>query len=208
MIVEGVQGEGGILPLERGYLQALRALCDERDWLLMFDEVQAGMGRTGNMFCYQSYGVTPDVAVTAKGIAGGLPLGAVLAGEKCKNVLTAGSHATTFGANPVCCAAALAVLDVIQRELPGVEAKGRYLRQQIEAMGSPFVKGTRGMGLMIGIPLQDIAPAELSRKLVQAGLICITAGADAIRLLPPLNITYEEMDEGLSIMRSVLDGLA
>jgi len=208
VMAEGVQGEGGILPLDGDYLHALRSLCDERDWLLMFDEVQAGMGRTGHMFCYQSYGVSPDVAVTAKGIAGGLPLAAVLAGERCREVFTPGTHATTFGANPVCCAAALTVLDVIEEVLPQVEQKGRYLRDRIEAMHSPFIKGTRGMGLMIGVPLQGVSPAELSRKLVESGLLCITAGSDAVRLLPPLTITYEEMDEGLAILQSVLQSLA
>ena len=207
VMLELVQGEGGVLPLTPAYVRAVSDLCVRNDWLLIIDEVQTGMGRTGKLFCFQNYGVTPDVLTTAKGIAGGLPLGAVFANEKCAGVLTAGTHATTFGANPVCCAAALSVLDILDEALPEVEKKGDYIRQHIEAFNNPYIKGTRGLGLMIGIPVAGIEPAALNRRFIEAGLLCLTAGADAIRLLPPLTITFEEIDRGLAIMQSVLQSL-
>jgi acetylornithine/N-succinyldiaminopimelate aminotransferase len=204
VMFEAVQGEGGVLPLEPEYVRAIGQICRENDWLILCDEVQTGMGRTGTLFAFEQFGIRPNVVTTAKGIAGGLPLGAVLADEKCAGVLTPGTHATTFGANPVCCAAALATIGEIEKALPEVAAKGKTIRSAIEGMGSPYVKGTRGMGLMIGVPVEGIAPAELNRRFIEAGLLCLTAGSDAIRILPPLTITYGEIDRGLEIMRSVL----
>lgn len=207
VMLELVQGEGGVLPLTPAYVRAVRDLCARNDWLLIIDEVQTGMGRTGKLFCFQHYGIAPDVLTTAKGIAGGLPLGAVFANKKCAGVLTPGTHATTFGANPVCCAAALAVLDILGGALPEIEKKGAYIRQHIEAINCPYIKGTRGLGLMIGVPVAGMEPAALNRRFIESGLLCLTAGPDAIRLLPPLTITYEEIDRGLAIMQSVLQSL-
>ncbi|MGI5971461.1 MAG: acetylornithine/succinylornithine family transaminase [Oscillospiraceae bacterium] len=207
VMLEAIQGEGGVLPLDDDFVLGVKRLCGEKDWLLIFDEVQTGVGRTGTLFAFQRYGFLPDAVSFAKGIGGGLPLGGFLVNEKCKNVLTAGTHASTFGANPVCCAGALVVLDKLEKGvLEEVEAKGSYIRDKIEAMNSPYVAGTRGRGLMIGISIQNASPKDLANKLTKAGLLVLTAGNDAIRLLPPLTITYEEIDKGLSIMEKILAG--
>ena len=152
VMFELIQGEGGVLPLDRAFVSAVADLCEKRDWLLLIDEVQTGVGRTGSLFAFQQYGITPDAVSFAKGIAGGLPFGGVMASEKCRNVFTAGTHGTTFGGNPVGAAAACCVLDTIDQDfLDKVKEKGDYLRTQIEAMDIPCLGKTRGMGLMIGI---------------------------------------------------------
>lgn len=205
VMMELVQGEGGVLPLDREYVSQVAALCRERDLLLIIDEVQTGIGRTGTFFAFLDYGIRPDVVTTAKGIAGGLPLGAVLAGDRCADVLGAGSHATTFGANPICTRAALEVFDILEEEaLLHVAEKGRYMREKILAMKLPQVSEVRGKGLMLGVAVPKGAHKPLVAKLIDAGLLAITAGADAIRFLPPLTITYEEIDAGLAIFESVL----
>ena len=205
IMMELVQGEGGVLPLERDFVNKVRALCDEKDILLIIDEVQTGIGRIGKLFAFMEYGILPDVATTAKGIAGGLPMGAVFANEKTKNVLVAGTHATTFGANPICSAAANKVLDILEGGvLAEVSAKGAYIREKIEAMNLDIVKGTRGLGMMIGVVVPEGEHKALAAKLIDAGLLCITAGKDAIRFLPPLTITYEEIDLGLKIFETVM----
>jgi len=205
VMVEPVQGEGGVLPLEPDFIRGLKALCDENDLLFLCDEVQTGVGRTGTLFAFQDFGFLPDAVTFAKGIGGGLPLGGFLVGEKCAGVLGPGTHASTFGGNPVCCAGALAVLDALEGGvLAEVRQKGAYLREKIEAMGSPLVRGTRGKGLMIGVALrQGTDNKALAKELISAGVLVLTAG-DALRLLPPLTITREEMDRGLTIMQSVL----
>ncbi len=205
VMVELVQGEGGVLPLQRDFVHALAVLCAERDWLLLVDEVQTGVGRTGSLFVFQQYGILPDVVSFAKGIGGGLPLGGFLANERCRKVLSPGTHASTFGGNPICTAAALAVLDILDEDmLAAVKEKGNYLRRAISDMGSPYVAGVRGMGLMIGISIRGISNKELAGLLVKEGLLCLTAGQDMLRLLPPLTITKAELDEGLEIMRRVM----
>jgi acetylornithine/N-succinyldiaminopimelate aminotransferase len=206
VMMELVQGEGGVMPLDPAFVAGVKALCDEHDWLLLVDEVQTGVGRTGTMFAFQQYDLLPDACSFAKGIAGGLPMAGVMANEKCRNVLTPGTHATTFGGNPICAAAACAVQDILTDEvLEQVKAKGDYLRRQIEGMGSPAVSGTRGLGLMIGITLNEgYINKELAARMIDAGLLVLTAGQNVIRLLPPLVISQEEMDQGLAIMKQVL----
>lgn len=205
VMLELIQGEGGVRPLDADFVRAVAAFCRERDLLLLIDEVQTGVGRTGSLFAFQQYGILPDVCSFAKGIAGGLPMSGILANEKCRKVLTPGTHATTFGGNPVCAAAALAVLDTLDTAtLNQVTDKGFYLREQIEALGSPYVRDVRGMGLMVGVGIQGITHAEAAAKLREAGLLCLTAGSDTLRLLPPLTITKAELDEGLAIMKKVL----
>ena len=205
VMVELVQGEGGVLPLEREYVRALKALCQERDWLLLVDEVQTGVGRTGTLFAFQQYDILPDVCTFAKGIAGGLPMSGFLANETCRDVLGPGTHATTFGANPVCAAAALAVQEVLSDAfLEEVKAKGDYLRRGIEGLGLPCLGKTRGMGLMIGVEVKEgWTNKELANQLIENGLLVLTAG-DCLRLLPPLVITKAEMDKGLEIMAETL----
>jgi acetylornithine/N-succinyldiaminopimelate aminotransferase len=208
VFVELIQGEGGVLPLDQGYVKELRALCGERDVLFLVDEVQTGVGRTGTLFAYQQYGVLPDAVTFAKGIAGGLPMGGVLAGEKCADTLRAGDHATTFGGNPIAAAAALEVLSQLSDEtLAEVAEKGAYARRTVSGWGFPTVRETRGMGLMIGVSLRNTAPKTAAQACIERGLLILTAGADALRLLPPLTITYEELDAGLAILKSVLEEL-
>ncbi|MBQ3557189.1 MAG: aspartate aminotransferase family protein [Oscillospiraceae bacterium] len=205
VMMELVQGEGGVLPLDKAYVKKVADLCAERDWLLLVDEVQTGVGRTGSLFAFQQYDVQPDVVSFAKGIAGGLPMGGIMANEKCAGVFTAGTHATTFGGNPVAAAAACHVLERLNDvTLDAVAEKGAYLRQQIEALNLPCLGATRGMGLMIGIEVKgDKTNKELAAKLIENGLLCLTAGP-GLRLLPPLTITKEEMDKGVAIMKATL----
>ena len=205
VLVELVQGEGGVLPLDPEFVDDLVKLCADRDWLFLVDEVQTGIGRTGSLFCFQQYGVQPDAASFAKGIAGGLPMGGFLVNERCRKVLGPGDHASTFGGNPVSAAAACAVLDILDDEtVAQVKEKGRYLREAIEAMDLPCLGGTRGMGLMIGVEVKDGASnKELCARLNQAGLLSLTAGL-GLRFLPPLTITREEMDKGLTILKATL----
>ena len=202
---ELVQGEGGVLPLDKEFVHAVAALCAKRDWLLLIDEVQTGVGRTGSLFAFQQYGIQPDVVSFAKGIAGGLPFGGIMANEKCAQVFTPGTHGTTFGGNPVAAAAACYVLDTLTEDfLLQVQEKGDYLRSQIEAMELPCLGVTRGLGMMIGIEVKgDKTNRELMAKLLEHGLMCLTAGP-GLRMLPPLVITKEEMDKGLAIMKEAL----
>ena len=204
VMLELVQGEGGVLPLSHNFVQALKSLCEEKDWLLAVDEVQTGVGRTGSLFCFQQYNILPDVCSFAKGIGGGLPLAGVMASAKTESVLTPGTHATTFGGNPICCAGALSVLEQMDDALlKSVQEKGAYLREKIAAL--PGVTEVRGMGLMLGMGLKDgLTAGDLVKKMLEQGLLCLTAGHNTIRLLPPLTISQAEMDEGIAIMSAVL----
>ena len=205
VMVELVQGEGGVLPLDKAYVQALSKLCAEKDWLLLVDEVQTGVGRTGKLFAFQHYGILPDVCSFAKGIAGGLPMSGIMANAKCRDVLGPGMHATTFGGNPVCAAAGLVVQEKLSDAfLAEVEEKGTYLRQKIEDLHLPCLGATRGLGLMIGIAVNDgFTNKDIANKLIANGLLVLTAGP-GMRLLPPLVISREEMDQGVAIMAKVL----
>ena len=157
------------------------------------------------MFAFQQFGIKPDVVTFAKGIAGGLPFGGFMVNEKCRGVLRAGDHGSTFGGNPVSAAAANVVMDRLTPAfLAQVAEKGKYLREGIGKINSPYVSGIRGMGLMTGVGVQGTTHKELKDKLMDAGLLCLTAGKDTLRLLPPLVITKEELDKGLSIMAGVM----
>ena len=205
VLLELVQGEGGVYPMDQDYVHDLAVLCAERDWLLLVDEVQTGIGRTGTLFAFQQYGIIPDGVSFAKGIAGGLPMGGFLANERCRNVLGPGTHASTFGGNPVCAAAAQVVLEILDEDaLAAVREKGRYLRASIEAMGLPPLGATRGLGLMVGVEVKEgWDNRDLAARLIQNGLLVLTAGP-ALRLLPPLTITRAELDKGLEILKSTL----
>lgn len=208
VLVELIQGEGGVLPLDPDYVKAVADICAANDLLLLVDEVQTGIGRTGTLFAYQQYGITPDVVSFAKGIAGGLPMGGILANEKCSAVLTAGTHATTFGGNPVAAAGALEVLRQLNDDtLSEVTKKGDYIKNTLKSWNMPIIGEIRGSGLMIGISLLDAAPKEIAAKCIEDGLLMLTAGVDALRMLPPLVITYEEIDKGLAILKNVLEGI-
>jgi acetylornithine/LysW-gamma-L-lysine aminotransferase len=204
VILEVVQGEGGVYPASVEYIQAARRICDEKGALLIVDEIQSAFGRTGRMFAIQHYGVTPDMLTCAKSLAGGVPMGAVLIGERVQN-LTPGVHGSTFGGNPLSCAAALAALTVMEEEgLPSqAEAKGRYLLEKLKEIQSPTIREIRGLGLMIGIELkQKVAP--YIRAMQEKHIIALNAGMTVIRLLPPLVITYEQLDHLVSVLTDVL----
>ena len=203
IMMEMVQGEGGVLPLEPEFAKQVEELCREKDLLLIVDEVQTGIGRTGKLFAFQHYGISPNVVTMAKGLGGGLPIGGFLADEKCSTVLGPGDHATTFGMNPVICAGASYLLDQVNSPdfLAQVEKKGQYLREKLAAL--PGVTQVRGKGLMLGVEIQGWKSSDVVTACIEKGLLILTAKT-AVRLLPPLTITYEEMDKGLAILEQVL----
>ena len=205
VMLELVQGEGGVYPMDPEYVHNLAVLCAERDWLLLVDEVQTGVGRTGTLFAFQQYGIIPDGVSFAKGIAGGLPMGGFLVNERCRNVLGPGTHATTFGGNPICAAAAQVVLDTLDEDaLAAVKEKGNYIRTRIAHMGLSSLGESRGLGLMIGVEVKgEESNRVLAARLIQQGLLVLTAGT-ALRLLPPLTITMAEIDKGLVILEQTL----
>lgn len=205
VMIELIQGEGGVLPLDKEYVQQAAEFCRAKDILFLIDEVQTGIGRTGSLFCYEQYGVKPDVVSMAKGLGGGVPVGAVMASEICADVLGAGTHGTTFGGNPFCCAAARTVLSVVNKPefLKEVQRKGEYLKNAILAIGSDKIKTVRGMGLMLGIVVDKESRAEMVNRLLEKGVLALTAGEETIRLLPPLVISYEEMDSAVAVMKEV-----
>ncbi|WOC32140.1 MULTISPECIES: aspartate aminotransferase family protein [Caproicibacterium] len=207
VLIELIQGEGGVHPMEKQFVQDLAAFCAQKDLLLLIDEVQTGIGRTGSFFCYQQYGITPDVVSAAKALGGGLPIGACLVGSKCAQVFAPGDHGSTFGGNPVVCAGALEVLSRVAQPafLEDVRKKGAYLRSELEKL--PNVESVRGLGMMLGAKPAAGEPGKIAAACVDAGLLVLTA-KDVLRFLPPLTISKAEMDEGLAILRQVLQGFA
>lgn len=203
VLVELIQGEGGVVPMKKDFVQWLRGFCTEKKILLMVDEVQTGVGRTGQFYCYQSYEVRPDVVSSAKGLAGGLPVGACLCSEELGGILSSGMHGSTFGGNPVVCAGALAVLERVNDPifLKEVRAKGSYFAEKLRAM--PGITEVRGMGLMLGAKPAAGTPGEIAARCVENGLLVLTA-KDVLRFLPPLTITKQETDRGLAILGKVL----
>jgi acetylornithine/N-succinyldiaminopimelate aminotransferase len=198
VMLETVQGEGGVEPLTREYLRAVRDLTAESDVLMIVDEVQTGNGRTGTLMSYQRYDWLPDIATTAKGLAGGLPMGVCLLGEKVKDTLTPGSHGSTFGGNPVCAAAALAVQKQLTDELlSDVKRKGKYIAAELSELAN--VKGISGRGLMLGVE-SGKNPKELVKTLLKRGVVCLTA-KNKLRLLPPLTIGWDELEEAVGIIK-------
>jgi acetylornithine/LysW-gamma-L-lysine aminotransferase len=204
VILEAIQGEGGVHPADADYIQAARRICDENGALLIIDEIQSGFGRTGKLFAVQHFDVAPDLLCCAKSLAGGVPMGAVLIGEKVSN-LTPGTHATTFGGNPLSCAAALAALTAIEEEdLAGQAAeKGAYLMDKLRQINSPLIREVRGMGLMVGIELkQKVAP--YLKALQGHNILALNAGMTVLRFLPPLVISYEQLDRLVEALTDVL----
>ncbi len=203
VLVECIQGEGGVLPVDPGFLTGLEALCQKEDIVLMVDEVQTGNGRTGQLYAYMNYGLHPDVVSTAKGLAGGLPLGATLLGEKVQNVLGFGDHGSTFGGNPVSCAAALSILGRIDDALLAeVRKKSEYLFETFADCEG--IQQVSGMGLMIG--LKTTKPAgEVVKACMERGVLCLTA-KDKVRLLPALNIPMEVLEKAAAVIKAVCAG--
>jgi acetylornithine and succinylornithine aminotransferases len=207
ILVEPIQGEGGINVPDPSYLKELRSLCDQRGWLLMLDEIQTGNGRTGAWFNYQHFGFLPDVLTTAKGLGNGLPIGACLASGEAANLLKPGNHGSTFGGNPVSCAAALATLNVIERDklIPRAAELGDKIRTAFndELADTGAIKEIRGQGLMIGIELDRPCP-ELVGLAAEAGLLINVTAGSVIRLLPALTFSDSEADEMVSTLSSVI----
>lgn len=203
VMMELIQGEGGVMPLEADFVKKAADLCKEKDIILIIDEVQTGIGRTGKLFAFQHFGIEPDIVTTAKGIGGGLPLGCVLFGKKTESVFGPGDHATTFGGNPVATKGAEYILHKLDDEfLSQVTEKGEYMRQRIAKM--PHVQGIDGMGLMLGVRLEEgMKSADVVKLGIEKGVLLLTAKAK-VRLLPPLTVTYEEIDRGLDAMEAAL----
>ena len=203
VMIEFIQGEGGVLPLDPQFVTELAALCKEKNLLLLADEVQTGVGRTGTFYCCEQYGVRPDVLTSAKGLGGGLPIGACLCTKELGDVMGRSAHGSTFGANPVVCAGALEVIRRVSQPafLDEVKEKGAYLRERLEKMKG--VAQVRGMGMMLGVVPEKGTSAALAAACVENGLLILTAKS-LLRLLPPLTITREEMDKGLAILEKVL----
>ncbi len=201
VILELVQGEGGVLPLDKDYIKAVAHLCKEQDILLIIDEVQTGNGRTGSLYAYMQYNIQPDIVSTAKGLAGGLPMGACLMGEKVKDTLSAGTHGSTFGGNPICAAGALSIVSRLDEALmKGVKAKGEYIKNELE--GAKGVKSLTGLGLMLGIETERPAK-DIAAECLQSGVIVLTA-KNKVRLLPPLNIDNKNLIKAIQILKGVI----
>ena len=212
VLLECVQGEGGVVPAETKFMKALRALCDEKDLLLLCDEVQCGMGRTGDWFAWQSTGVQPDAFSLAKAIASGIPMGAVVASSKVADVFTPGRHASTFGGNPLACAAALATIGVIEEEnlLDRASEAGETLKERLAGLSEKypgFITAIRGEGLMLGVAI-DPAKAKAADIVAAArdnGLLVCIAGGNTIRLVPPLNVSDDDIDEAVDMLGDAFD---
>lgn len=202
ILIECIQGEGGVVPLAAETIGKIAAYCKRNEILLMVDEVQTGNGRTGKLYSYMHFGLEPDIVSTAKGLGGGLPLGATLLGEKVQHTLGYGDHGSTFGGNPVSCAGAISVLSRIDEDLLGeVREKGAWLKEYFGKV--PGVEDVTGMGLMVGIKTKKPA-AEIVREAIEKGVLCLTA-KDKVRLLPALNIPWDVLKEAAEILKSCIE---
>lgn len=204
VMFEYVQGEGGVMALQQDFVDEIFRLCAEKDVLTIADEVQTGVGRTGKFLAGDNFGKKADLTTLAKGLAGGVPIGVCLSGEKCAKVLTPGTHGSTFGGNPIACAGGLAVLNTVNKPgfLDEVAKKGDYIRKKL--LTSPEVASVSGIGMMIGIELKNKKAGDVVKAALDKGLLLLTAKTK-VRLLPPLTITYEELDKGLEILLSLLN---
>lgn len=206
IIIEPIQGEGGINPADVKFLETARELCDKFDALLIFDEIQCGMGRLGSLFAYKKFGVIPDVISIAKALGGGFPIGAFITNEKASNALVPGDHGSTFGGNPLGSAVGTAVLTELTDGgvIASIDEKSAYLKEKLNNLKDKYevINEVKGMGLLIGISLKT-SPKEFMNACFKKGLLVVTAGADVIRLLPPLNVTIPELDEALKLLEDV-----
>ncbi|MGR6837473.1 acetylornithine/succinylornithine family transaminase [Syntrophomonas erecta] len=205
IMVEPIQGEGGIKPADPTFLRSLKRICEQKDLLLLFDEVQCGMGRTGKAFAYQHYGVTPHILTMAKALGGGFPLGAMLANEEVSGGFAPGDHASTFGGNPLATAVAGRVVDIIGREkfLQGVQEKGQMLKEALTRLSDPRIVAVRGKGLMLGIEFNQEVK-ELVGLCLKQGLLLVGAGPNVIRFVPPLTINDIEINQAVKIFQEAL----
>lgn len=209
VLLEAIQGEGGIIPAEEDFMKAVRQLCDDKGLLMLCDEVQCGMGRTGKWFGFQNYGVEPDAFSLAKALGSGYPIGAVVSNKKVADTFQPGKHASTFGGTPLACAAAIATIEVIEDEnlLDNATKMGSRFTDGLETLVSKYdsVQGTRGVGLMLGLVLEGPA-ADTAAKIIDAGMLCIATAENVVRFLPPLNVNESEIDEALAIVDKSLEG--
>lgn len=207
IILEPVQGEGGIYPAEKEFIEGIRKICDENDIIMICDEIQCGMGRTGKMFAFQNYNVVPDIITCAKALGCGVPVGAFVAGEKCCNSLVPGDHGTTYGGNPLATAAVSKVFDLFEKRniLSHVKEVSAYLEEQLDKLVDAFdnVQERRGKGLMQGLVLSTPV-GETVNKAIEKGLLVISAGSNVLRMVPPLVITKDNVDEMIGILRESL----
>ena len=203
IMMEMIQGEGGVVPLDKDFVCKVAELCKEKDILLICDEVQTGVARTGSFFAFEQYGIQPDLVTLAKGLGGGLPIGACLCGQKLADTMTGGTHGSTFGGNPVSCAGAVEILKRIDEAfLDEVRQKGIYITDRVRKM--PCVTGVTGRGLMLGVSLKEgLTSGQIVKEALEAGLMLLTAKAK-VRMLPPLTISDEEINKGLDILEKVL----
>lgn len=208
IMLEPVQGEGGIHPADMDFLRGLRELCNKEELLLIFDEVQCGMGRTGKFFAFQSYGIKPDIVTMAKSLGGGIPIGAMLATDEAASGFAPGDHASTFGGNPLATAAACKVIDLISDPafLKQVEESGRYLEESLSQITDDRIVGIRGRGLMVGMEF-NIDVKELIGLCMDQGLLLLNAGPRVLRFVPPLNISKTEINQGVAILKEALKEL-
>ncbi|WP_331602565.1 aspartate aminotransferase family protein [uncultured Blautia sp.] len=209
ILLETVQGEGGIYPADRGFLQGLRTLCDEKDILLILDEIQCGMGRTGDYFAWQGYGVKPDIMTCAKALGNGVPVGAFVLGEKAAAIsLEPGDHGTTYGGNPFVCAAVSKVFDIYEENhiLDHVRELTPYLEEKLDEIVDQYdcVSARRGKGFMQGLVIQGIPVGNVVKKALENGLLVISAGSDVLRMVPPLVIKKEDIDEMIMKLKKSL----
>lgn len=211
VMLEPIQGESGVNPVEMEYMKGVRKLCDEKGLLLIFDEIQTGMGRTGTLFGYQQFGVEPDIFTLAKGLAGGVPIGALCAKEFVAKAFEPGDHGSTFGGNPLACAAGLAVFETILGEkLPENAAKmGEYFKEKLLELSAKYslIKEIRGMGLMLGIQLSAEKAAEIKNQLFGQGFLVGNVGGDVIRMLPPLIIGKADIDLFIEVLDQILKNI-
>ena len=207
VLIEALQGEGGVIPADPEFLTELRKLCDEKGVLLLCDEVQCGMGRTGKWFGFQNYDVQPDAFSLAKGLGNGFPIGAIVAGEKLADIFRPGHHATTFGGTPLACSAALSVIQVIEEDqlLANTQMMGAYFVEGLRDIASKhqkWITGVRGLGLLLGVVL-DVPALPLQEKLQEKGMLALATAGNVLRLLPPLNVSQGEIDQALTLISEV-----
>ncbi|WP_039658026.1 aspartate aminotransferase family protein [Clostridium tyrobutyricum] len=207
IMMEAIQGEGGVYPLPKEFIDKVIEISKKKDILVIFDEVQCGMGRTGKLFGYMNYGVEPDIVSTAKGLAGGLPIGAVLCNKKLENTFVPGDHGSTFGGNPISTAGANCVVDTLKKPgfLDDVAKKGAFIKNFFKKASSKNVLEIRGIGLMLGIQLNSEKSSEVQKKALENGILVLTAGSSVVRLLPPLVISEQELESVLSSLVKIID---
>jgi acetylornithine/N-succinyldiaminopimelate aminotransferase len=205
IIIEPIQGEGGVNVADKQFMKDLRAFCDKERIVLIFDEIQCGVGRTGTWFAKDQFGVEPDIMTLAKALGGGVPIGAILSNEKVSSAIEFGDHGTTFGGNPLVCAASLAVLEVIEEEnlLNAATTKGNWLKAQFVVLNEPSIKDIRGMGLMLGIEF-EFETKPLVAEMMNRGVLANATAGNVLRLVPPLNITNEDLEQVMNVVKHSL----